>query len=61
MRLEKTENSNLHEALNLSYSLAQRKDKDKWEYSDADDYLQALIEDFKLKQIDLDSSLYPSD
>ena len=50
IKLEKAENTNVHEALNLSYSLAQKKQKDQWTYQDADSHLQHLIEKFeKLK------------
>lgn len=45
--LEKQENTSLHESLNLSYMLAQKKMKDQWTYNDADTYLQDLIEKFK--------------
>ena len=47
IHLEKTENTNLHEVLNLSYNLAQKKEKDHWTYDDADTYLQGLINKFK--------------
>lgn len=45
--LEKTENNHLHQALNLSYTLMHRKQKDGWEYEDADKYIQDLIEKFQ--------------
>jgi len=50
IHLEKTENTNLHESLNLSYSLSQKKEKDCWDYEDADTYLQGLIDKFKEMQ-----------
>jgi hypothetical protein len=46
IKLEKCENTNLHEALNLSYSLAQKKTRDGWSYDDQDEYLNALIDKF---------------
>ena len=49
----------MHESLNLSYSLAQKKTKDGWTYDDADVFLNNLIEKFhdaqSKKQIDLAS------
>ena len=47
IKLEKSENTHVHEALNLSYSLAQKKQKDQWNYQDADSYLQHLVEKFE--------------
>lgn len=46
IKLEKSENTNLHEALNLSYSLAQKKARDGWSYDDQDQYLNNLIDKF---------------
>lgn len=50
MALEKQENTNLHESLNLSYSLASSKAKEGWKYHDADAYLQGLIDKFKIQR-----------
>jgi hypothetical protein len=50
MALEKQENTNLHESLNLSYSLAQSKAKEGWKYHDADAFLQGLIDKFKTQR-----------
>jgi hypothetical protein len=47
MELEKRENTHLHESLNLSYTLAQKKHKDGWTYDDADQFLQNLIDRYK--------------
>lgn len=50
IKLEKSENTNLHEALNLSYSLAQKKARDGWGYDDQDQYLNNLIDKFYAAQ-----------
>ena len=42
MEREKQENSWLHESLNLSYTLAQRKNRAGWKYQDADQLLQQI-------------------
>lgn len=47
---EKAENTHVHESLNMSYALAQRKNKDGWQYADADAYLQGLIDKVNQKQ-----------
>ena len=50
IKLEKSENTSLHEALNLSYSLAQKKARDGWGYDDQDQYLNNLIDKFYAAQ-----------
>jgi hypothetical protein len=50
IKLEKSENTNLHEALNLSYSLAQKKARDGWSYDDQDQYLNNLVDKFYAAQ-----------
>jgi hypothetical protein len=40
--LEKTENKRLQDSLNLSYTLANQYNKNKWKYQDAESLLQAI-------------------
>ena len=49
IKIEKTENTHLHESLNMSYSLAQKKQKDGWSYEDSDMFLNSVIENFEAK------------
>jgi hypothetical protein len=51
MKIEKEANSNLHESLNLSYMLAQLKERDQWEYSNTDDFIKHLVEKYVKKEI----------
>lgn len=44
--LEKAENSHVHESLNLSYTLANKKAKEDWKYNDADTQLHDLIQNY---------------
>ena len=50
MKIEKEANSNLHESLNLSYMLAQLKERDQWEYSNTDDFIKHLVEKYVKKE-----------
>lgn len=50
IKIEKQYNTHLHESLNLSYSYAQAKERDGWDYSSIDEYLQDLVEKFKAKE-----------
>ena len=50
IKIEKQYNTNLHEQLNLSFSLAQAKAKHGWTLANADHHLQDLIEKFKAQE-----------
>ena len=50
MKLEKQANTQLHEALQMSYGLAQMKEKDGWSFNNPDEMIEHLVKKFKRKE-----------
>ena len=50
MKLEKEANTHVHESLQMSYTLAQMKEKDGWTVNNPDEMVEHLIHKFKKKE-----------